>query len=50
MEVLGLVDVVAESKSGDAVAVCWYRLADLADLGLWSATERIIRESVRKRG
>jgi len=50
-----LVDVVAESKSGeavagdDAVAVCWYRLADLTDLGLWSETERIIRESVRKR-
>ena len=51
-----LVDVVAESKQGEAVAgddaaaVCWYRLADLADLGLWSETERIIRESVHKRG
>jgi ADP-ribose pyrophosphatase YjhB (NUDIX family) len=51
-----LVDVVAESGSGEAVAgddaesVCWYRLTDLADLGLWSETERIIRESVHKRG
>jgi ADP-ribose pyrophosphatase YjhB (NUDIX family) len=51
-----LVDLVAESKHGEAVAgddaaaVGWYRLADLADLGLWSETERIIRESVHKRG
>ncbi len=51
-----LVDVVAESKRGEAVAgddaaaVGWYRLADLADLDLWSETERIIRESVHKRG
>ena len=51
-----LVDVVAQSKHGeavagdDAVAVGWYRLADLTDLGLWSETERIIRESVHKRG
>ena len=51
-----LVDVVAQSKYGEAVAgddaaaLGWYRLADLADLGLWSETERIIRESVHKRG
>ena len=51
-----LVDVVAESRQGkavagdDAAAVGWYRLADLADLDLWSETERIIRESVHKRG
>jgi len=51
-----LVDVVAESRHSEAVAgddaaaVGWYRLADLADLGLWSETERIIRESAHKRG
>jgi 8-oxo-dGTP diphosphatase len=50
-----LVDVVAESQRGeaaagdDAIAVCWFQLADLAELGLWSETERIIRESVYKR-
>jgi 8-oxo-dGTP diphosphatase len=51
-----LVDVVAESISGEAVAaddaqaVCWCRLDELSDLGLWSETERIIRESARKLG
>lgn len=51
-----LVDVVAQSNLGEAVAgddataVDWYQLDDLADLGLWSETERIIRESVRRRG
>jgi hypothetical protein len=51
-----LVDVVAESTSGEAVAaddaqaVCWFRLDQLSDLGLWSETERVIRESTRKLG
>jgi len=46
-----LVDLVAESPRGepvagdDADAVGWFSLADLADLGLWSETERIIRAS-----
>jgi hypothetical protein len=51
-----LVDVVAESTSGEAVAaddaqaVCWFRLDQLSDVGLWSETERVIRESARKLG
>jgi 8-oxo-dGTP diphosphatase len=51
-----LVDVVAESTSGEAVAAddaqaaCWFRLDQLADLGLWSETERVIRESILKLG
>lgn len=50
-----LVDLVAESASGEAVAaddaeeVGWFGLAELAKLGLWSETERIIRESAHKR-
>lgn len=50
-----LVDLVAESSSGetvagdDATAVGWFRLDDLAKLSLWSETERVIRESLRKR-
>lgn len=46
-----LVDVVAVSEDGepvaghDAAAVAWFDLARLADLGLWSETERIIRLS-----
>ena len=50
-----LVDVVAESPEGEAVAgddaadVGWFNLDDLQDLGLWSETERIIRESELKR-
>ncbi len=46
-----LVDVVAESLEGkpvaadDAAAVGWFKLDDLQDLGLWSETERIIRQS-----
>ena len=49
-----LVDVVAESLEGepvaadDAAAVGWFTLADLPALKLWSETERIIRESLRK--
>lgn len=50
-----LVDVVAESQQGepvaadDAAAVGWFKWDDLPALGLWSETERIIRESVRVR-
>lgn len=50
-----LVDLVAESASGEAVAaddaeaVAWFNLDELSDLGLWSETERIIRESLLKR-
>ena len=50
-----LVDVVAESQQGepvaadDAAAVGWFKRNDLPALGLWSETERIIRESVRVR-
>lgn len=50
-----LVDVMAESAAGtpvagdDAEAVGWFRLNDLAELGLWSETERIIRASAEKR-
>lgn len=50
-----LVDVLAESPEGepiaadDAAAVSWFELEDLHTLGLWSETERIIRESVTKR-
>ena len=50
-----LVDVVAESLAGEAVAaddaaaVGWYRLEELPALKLWSETERVIRESVLKR-
>jgi ADP-ribose pyrophosphatase YjhB (NUDIX family) len=50
-----LVDVVADSPSGearaadDAEAVGWFTLEDLPGLGLWSETERIIRESVSRR-
>ena len=44
-----LVDVVAEAAgdgaeaSDDAAAVGWFALDELAGLGLWSETERIIR-------
>ncbi|MDH3992505.1 MAG: NUDIX hydrolase, partial [Gammaproteobacteria bacterium] len=50
-----LVDVVAESLEGepvaadDAAAVAWFTLEDLPKLGLWTETERILRESVRVR-
>jgi len=52
-----LVDFVAESRCGDPVAgddadaVGWFTLEDLADLGLWSETERIILASadIRRR-
>jgi 8-oxo-dGTP diphosphatase len=50
-----LVDVVAESMEGepvaadDAAAVGWFKLDDLQDLGLWSETERIIRQSAPER-
>jgi len=50
-----LVDVVAESSQGvpcaadDATDVGWFDLNDLDHLGLWSETERIIRESLDKR-
>jgi ADP-ribose pyrophosphatase YjhB (NUDIX family) len=50
-----LVDVVAESPAGDpvagddAAAVGWFELADLAGMGMWSETERIIREAALKR-
>jgi hypothetical protein len=50
-----LVDVVAESPVGDpvagddAAAVDWFELDDLAGMGMWSETERIIRESAPKR-
>lgn len=50
-----LVDLVAESASGvavaadDAEAVAWFTLDELAALGLWSETERIIIESAGKR-
>lgn len=50
-----LVDLVAESPQGravagdDAAAVGWFKLDDLAGLGLWGETERIIRASVSKR-
>ena len=50
-----LVDVFADSPSGearaadDAEAVGWFTLEDLPGLGLWSETERIIRESVARR-
>ena len=46
-----LVDLVAHSPEGepvaadDAAAVGWFQLDDLAGLGLWSETERIIRKS-----
>lgn len=44
-----LIDLVAEWRSGEAVAggdaaeVAWFGLEDLADLGLWSETLRVIR-------
>jgi len=50
-----LVDVVAESLEGepvaadDAAAVGWFTLDDLPNLGLWTETERILRESARMR-
>ena len=50
-----LVDLVAESDSGEAVAaddaeaVAWFSLDELSALGLWSETERIVRESALKR-
>ncbi len=50
-----LLDVVAESSSGepraggDADAVAWFSLEDLPALGLWSETERVIRESAARR-
>ena len=50
-----LVDVVAESTAGDAVAgddatdAGWFTLDDLPGLKLWSETERIILESRLKR-
>lgn len=46
-----LVDLVAHSPAGepvaadDAAAVGWFQLDDLAGMGMWSETERIIRES-----
>jgi ADP-ribose pyrophosphatase YjhB (NUDIX family) len=50
-----LVDVVAESTAGDAVAgddateADWFTIDDLPGLNLWSETERIILESRLKR-
>lgn len=46
-----LVDLVAESPSGEAQAAddaeeaAWFSLARLPGLGLWSETERVIRQS-----
>lgn len=51
-----LVDVVAESLVGEPVAaddaadVGWFTLEDLHGLKLWTETQRIIRESLVKRG
>ena len=48
---LTLVDFAARWIGGDAVAgddamaVGWFTLADLPSLGLWTETERVIRES-----
>ena len=50
-----LVDYAAEWISGeakagsDAMSVAWYSLDELAELGLWSETERIIRYSATLR-
>ena len=50
-----LVDLVAEWQAGearagdDAEALDWFTLDDLAELGLWRETERVIRESARVR-
>lgn len=50
-----LIDILAESPrgepqaGGDAAAVAWFCLGDLPALGLWSETERIIRESAVQR-
>jgi 8-oxo-dGTP diphosphatase len=50
-----LVDYAAEWISGDAEAgsdamdVAWHGLDELAELGLWSETERIIRQSAELR-
>jgi ADP-ribose pyrophosphatase YjhB (NUDIX family) len=50
-----LVELAAEAHAGtavagdDATAVGWFSLAELADLGLWVETERVIRKSVELR-
>ena len=50
-----LVDLFAESPCGepragdDAAEVGWFTLGDLPALGLWSETERVIRESAARR-
>jgi ADP-ribose pyrophosphatase YjhB (NUDIX family) len=48
-----LVDVVAEATTdkavagSDAVAVEWFELSQLDELGLWSETVRIVRKSAK---
>ncbi|MDP6804967.1 MAG: NUDIX hydrolase [Rhodospirillales bacterium] len=50
-----LVDVLAESATGDAVAggdvdaVAWMRLGDVDRLDIWSETKRVIRRAHRLR-
>ena len=50
-----LVDFTAEAPKGeavagdDAVAVGWFTVAELADLGLWSETLRIVGEAAALR-
>lgn len=51
-----LIDFAAEAApgdpvaAGDAAAVAWFELADLADLGLWQETLRIIDLAAGRRG
>lgn len=51
-----LVDVAARWRAGearagdDALAVAWFRLAELPALGLWSETDRVIRAAARMLG
>ena len=50
-----LIDFTAEAPEGealagdDAAAVAWFELAELAGLGLWSETLRIIAEAAARR-
>ena len=50
-----LIDVSAEWRAGeakpgsDALTTAWFRLGELAGLGLWTETERIIRLSAETR-